>query len=71
MSPGDGSQMKVVKVPVLDTGLGREAGYADDAAMIEAAKAQRRELESLLTPEAVARLDAADAEIDRRFLFGR
>jgi hypothetical protein len=30
---GDMPEMRVVSVPMLDTGLGREAGYASDAEM--------------------------------------
>lgn len=62
--------MRIVKVPFYDTGLGREAGYRDDAELIEAWKAERAELETLLAPEALAKLDAADAAMTRRFLFG-
>lgn len=53
---------------MLDTGLGREAGYRDDAELIEAASAQRAELEEMLMPEALAKLDAAEADLERRFL---
>lgn len=57
-------------MPMLDTGIGREAGHVNDVALIEAARKERVELEAMLTPEAIARIDAAEAEIDRRFLFG-
>jgi hypothetical protein len=60
----------VRRVPMHDTGLGREAGYANDKAMIEAAKRMRAEIEAILTPEALARFDAAEDEITRRILFG-
>lgn len=53
-------ELTVHAVPVLDTGLGREAGYANDAELIEAAQAQRAEIEAMLMPEALARLDAVD-----------
>ena len=66
----DDPKMRVVRVPMADTGLGREAGYANDAEMIEAAKQQRAELESLLTPDELARLDATEEEVTRRFLSG-
>jgi hypothetical protein len=56
-------EFEVHKVPVRDTGLGREAGYRDDAELVAAAKARRKELEGTLTPEALAKLDAAEAAI--------
>jgi hypothetical protein len=45
-------EVSVHTFPVHDTGLGREAGYANDAELIAAAEKQRAELESMLTPEA-------------------
>jgi predicted lipid-binding transport protein (Tim44 family) len=36
----------------------------------EAAQAQREEMRALLTPEAFERLEAAEREAERRFLFG-
>jgi hypothetical protein len=35
-------ELKVVKIPVFDTGIGREAGYESDAELIAAGEAQRR-----------------------------
>jgi uroporphyrinogen-III synthase len=64
------SGYRVHTVPMYDTSLGREAGYADDAELIEAAQQQRAEIEALLSPEGLAKLDAAEEEITRRFLFG-
>lgn len=63
-------RIRVHKVPMLDTGLGREAGYANDAEMITAAEAQRAEIEKLLIPDALARLDAAEETATQAFLFG-
>lgn len=63
-------EIEVTRVPCLDTGLGQEAGYANDAELIKAGKAQRAALEAILTPEALARLDALEAEAERRFLGG-
>lgn len=40
------------------------------AALVAAHQQQREELEALLTPEALARLDEAEAEYERRYLFG-
>lgn len=37
--------MRVVKVPMLDTGLGIEAGYASDEDMIAAVQAERAAIE--------------------------
>lgn len=69
----DEPKTTVRTVPMLDTGIGREAGYRDDAEMITAMNAKRQEMRdllTLLTPEAFARLEAAEAEVERRFLFG-
>jgi hypothetical protein len=63
-------EMRIVKVPMLDTGLGREAGFASDAEMIDVATGQRAWLESVLTPEALASLDAAEREAARRLIGG-
>jgi hypothetical protein len=65
-----GRWIKVFRAPWLDTGIGREAGYANDAEFIAAYNAQRAEAERLLTPEALAELDAADRECERRLLGG-
>lgn len=65
------SEFEVVRVPMFDTGLGQEAGYADDAALLVTAAAQREELRLMLTPEAFERLEAAEAEGERQFLFGQ
>jgi hypothetical protein len=64
-------RVEIRRVPMYDTGLGREAGYANDQELIEAGERQRAELETLLTSEALAKMDAAEAEMTRRFLFGR
>jgi hypothetical protein len=56
--------------PTFDTGLGREAGYRDDAEMVEAHKRQREELKALLTPEAYARIEALEDEFMRHVLYG-
>jgi hypothetical protein len=62
------SEPRVIQVPMLDTGLGREAGYASDAELIAAYEKDRAELERLLTPEALKALDDAEAEATRRLL---
>lgn len=62
--------VQVVSVPMGDTGLGREAGFKDDAELIAAAEKQREELRATLTPEAFQRLEDAELEAERRFLFG-
>lgn len=53
-----------VPMPALDTGLGREAGYANDDELREAAAAQR----AALPPAVRAIADEFDAELDRRIL---
>lgn len=65
-----GEDERVKRVEMFDTGLGREAGYANDEELIAVARERRAELERLLTPEALARLDAAEDEATRRLLFG-
>lgn len=50
--------------------MGARLGYADDRELIAVAEAQRAELEKLLTPEALAKLDAAEEAATRAFLFG-
>jgi hypothetical protein len=61
-------EIKVVHVPMLDTGLGREAGYANDAELVEAANKQRAEMFALMTSEAVERFKASEREVERRLL---
>lgn len=61
---------QVHRVPILDTGIGQEMGYANDAEFIAAAEAKREKALSMLTPEARKRFEDADAEIERQFLFG-
>lgn len=63
-------EIRVVTVPMHDTGIGREAGFENDAALIAHAQAERAKADALLTPEAAADFRAADAEIERLFLFG-
>jgi hypothetical protein len=40
----DTPELRVERVPMLDTGLGREAGYANDKELIAAAAQQRAEM---------------------------
>jgi hypothetical protein len=62
----DGMEITTRWVPMYDTGIGREAGYEDDKALIAAAKAERAAL-----PEPVRRaLEEHDRDMERRFLFG-
>jgi hypothetical protein len=59
-------QVKTVKVPVYDTGLGREAGYENDAALIDAWNKRRASL-----PEAQRRMeDEFMARMARAFVLG-
>lgn len=64
MNQPDDIQFTVRTVPVLDTGLGIEAGYASDAEFIRAAEAER----AALDPEVRAGLDDLNAELQRRIL---
>ncbi|WP_320672370.1 hypothetical protein [Patulibacter defluvii] len=58
--------LRIITVPMLDTGIGHEAGYANDAELIAAAEAERQQW--TLTERALA--DAVAAEIDRLWLTG-
>lgn len=58
--------MKVVSVSVIDTGIGREAGFENDAALIAHAERERAKM----LPEARAVFDRWDAEMQRKFIFG-
>lgn len=60
--------MEIRKVPMLDTSIGQEQGYANDAEFIAAAEAEREQALSLLTPDARARFKAAEVEAERRLL---
>lgn len=58
--------LTVHSVPVIDTGIGIEAGYESDVAMLAAAEAKR----AALPPAVRTLLDQVDAEVERRILFG-
>ncbi len=68
--PSDEPHIQIHKVSVHDTGVGREAGFKNDTELVEHARRERQELEALLTPEALAKLDRAEAEAERKFLAG-
>jgi hypothetical protein len=55
---------------MIDTGFGRDMGYASDAEMIEALNAERERALSMLTPEARATFEALEREAERQFLLG-
>lgn len=59
-------EFEIHKMEMLDTGIGREAGFKDDADLIAHAKAEREAMEPRMR-EVVEKLDA---EVERRFLFG-
>lgn len=62
----DEPHIQVISVPLGDTGLGRAAGFKDDAELIAKAKAERK----ALPPEIRKMADEMDAEFERRVLFG-
>jgi hypothetical protein len=62
----DESTIIVHKVKALDTGIGREAGYANDEELLKAAQAEREAMH----PAIRALLDEADARVIRAVLFG-
>jgi hypothetical protein len=59
-------QITVRSVPMFDTGIGREAGYANDAELIAAAAAERE----ALPPALRDLMDRLDAELTRRVVEG-
>jgi len=60
----DEPKLTVHKVPVLDTGIGREAGYRDDAELIAAAEAERAKL----PPAVRVAVEEIEREMQRRFI---
>lgn len=59
-------EMVTHKVPMLDTGIGRELGYESDAALMEASEAERATWPAEMR-EAVEKHEAA---FMRRVMFG-
>lgn len=64
------AEFDVRTVPVLDTGIGRALGYADDKAFMQAATEERERAMAILSVEERARLEAAERELERRVIFG-
>lgn len=62
----DELHIEVIAVPMGDTGLGREAGFKDDAELIAKAKAER----DAMPPHIRELAEEIDAEFERRVLFG-
>jgi hypothetical protein len=62
----DQPETRIVKVPMLDTGLGREAGYRDDAELIAA----YNEMRESLSPEGRGVLDVVMSIAARRAVEG-
>lgn len=60
------SEFEIHKVEMLDTGIGREAGFKDDAELIAKAKAERE----AMSPEVRRLVEEMDETIERAFLFG-
>lgn len=56
----------VYTVPMIDTGIGREAGYANDDEFRAAIKAEREAMD----PKVRAAVEAVEADFMRRVLFG-
>lgn len=63
---GDDIEITVRTFPMLDTGIGQEAGYESDKAFIEAMDKKR----AAMPPAVRAAMDKIDAELERKFLFG-
>lgn len=66
----DDYEIEIRKVPMLDTGIGREMGFDSDADFLEHAHVEREKALELLTSAERARFEEAEAEAERRFLFG-
>lgn len=56
--------LEVVTIPMLDTGIGIEAGYADDQELLAAGQAER----DALPPPVRDMVDAIDEAVERRIL---
>lgn len=57
-------KITVHRVPMLDTGIGQEAGYANDQEFIEAVDAER----AALDPEVREALEQAERDLARKLL---
>jgi hypothetical protein len=64
----DQPRIEIRKVPVIETGVGASMGYVTDAAFITASAEARELALAMLTPDARARFERAEAEQDRRLL---
>lgn len=62
----DPATVQVITAPLLDTGIGREAGFRDDAHLVEAAEAERASWPDLYREIN----DAMWADVTHRLLFG-
>lgn len=62
----DRNDLKIVKVPMLDTGIGQEAGYKDDAEFMEAMRKKRE----ALSPEVRRCVGEFERALLHRALFG-
>jgi len=58
--------LHVVSLPVLDTGIGRGAGFRDDEHLVEVAEAER----AVLSPEARALAEEIDRRLDDAIING-
>lgn len=56
----------VYTAPMLDTGIGQEAGYANDDEFRAAMQAEREAMD----PVERAAVEAIEADMERQFLFG-
>jgi hypothetical protein len=60
-------RLSVLKVPFLDTGIGREAGYANDEEFIQDCMKQRAKLD----PRVRDILDDVSKRLDEEFINGK
>jgi hypothetical protein len=66
MTDADSPSLHIVKVPMHDTGLGQEAGYANDQELIEA----HEQWMATLSPENRAIVEAIMQAETRAFVIG-
>lgn len=66
MSEDDKLTIRTISVPMSDTGIGKAAGYRDDAHLLEVAKAER----DALPPEVQAIANEIDRRVDHALIFG-
>lgn len=66
MASSDDLELRVVRMPMLDTGIGREAGFRDDEHLREVAIAERE----AMSPPARELADRIERDLEEAFING-